>query len=192
MAVAKDFNRDHSQFSFQAASEADQELRRVPHRPRLLDREDLPGPEASAANRDDERLPQLPGHLLGPAHGGPGGVQVRRDQHHRLQTGRSGEAGTAEGRAGLDLRGDALRAKARRRLVQQGTPSGFNYRNVNAIKVESINSTTIFRKRFSAETADRIQQGNISLWTEIREIIHFFNLISLSCPLRLPSLTKPE
>lgn len=50
---------------FQTDVEADQELGRVAHRAGLLHREDLRRVEASAADRNDERLSQLPYHLSG-------------------------------------------------------------------------------------------------------------------------------
>lgn len=52
-------------FLFQTVAEADKELGRVAHCAGLLHREDLRRVEAGAANRDDERLSQLPHHLSG-------------------------------------------------------------------------------------------------------------------------------
>ena len=37
---------------------------------------------------NDDGEPQLPDHQPGPAPGRPGGLQVRRDEHHRLPPGR--------------------------------------------------------------------------------------------------------
>lgn len=50
---------------FQAAAKTDQELGGIAHRAGLLHREDLRRVEASAADRNDERLSQLPYHLSG-------------------------------------------------------------------------------------------------------------------------------
>jgi len=52
-------------FLFQAVAETDQELCRVAHRIGLLHRQDLRRAETSAADRNDERLSQLPYHLSG-------------------------------------------------------------------------------------------------------------------------------
>jgi len=49
----------------QTAAEADQELGRVAHRPRLQHRQNLQCAQTGAADRHDERLPQLPHYLAG-------------------------------------------------------------------------------------------------------------------------------
>jgi hypothetical protein len=49
----------------QTAAEADQELGRVAHRPRLQHGQNLQCAQTGAANRHDERLPQLPHYLAG-------------------------------------------------------------------------------------------------------------------------------
>lgn len=63
--IARTTNGGLRSILFQAAAEADQELRGVAHRAGLLHREDLRRPEAGAADRNDERLSQLPHHLSG-------------------------------------------------------------------------------------------------------------------------------
>lgn len=89
---------------FQTSPQANQELGGISHRLGLLHRKNLPGPQASPADRDDERLPQLFGHLARFAHGRSRRVQIRRNQHHCLQIGRSGKTRASKSRKRLDLR----------------------------------------------------------------------------------------